>query len=735
MPLVAVTSPTVPGPTESAAAPSGRPTYRADIEGLRAVAVLLVVAYHAGLPIPGGFIGVDVFFVLSGFLITGLLLAEIRDTGRVSLRAFYGRRIRRLLPLSTVVLLTVLVVTSLTMGPLQAGGTARDVLWAGLFVSNWHFAGQALDYFANATTSPVLHYWSLSVEEQYYVVWPLLLLAAARTRARSASSWTSKRRRITVALSLLVVLSLFCSVALTGRSGPYAYFGLHSRAWELGAGALLAVGIGALSRLTRTVARVVGWCGAALLVIAAVMISGEDPYPGWRAVLPVAATVLLVAAGARGADWPGRLVTGRQMLYVGRISYGWYLWHWPCLILGRELFGTAATADVADFAAANSDAPRVLPWWGTVLAVGLSLALAAGCHALFEERLRRSRWLSAVTWRSLAFGTALVAAVVVCSLALTTTVPAGATVSIAAADGQTKVRLVDTPAVAAKDSPTGLGACHASIPASTVADKCQFGDPNGTRTVALVGDSIAQQWFPVLNDIAVANHWRLFVWTKSACPAYDVRVWIKTYSRSYDECTTYRTEVLQKMTAIGHFDAVITSRSSFYHRWVMTDATHRVLSRDVQTQWAAAWERTVEGFGQLADNVILLRDTPTAARDIPTCLEELAAVEACGFPAVPPAANPDCPDGGAVAATCGVAGGLGRVSDGQMFKAESAAVLPAKPRVTVISMNDKICPAATCMPVTDDGVIIYRDRHHLTVRFTRTLAAPLTALLRPLVGK
>src|SRR4051812_25913666 len=226
--------------TEARRAAQLAPAYRGDVEGLRGVAVLLVVVFHAvGRLVPGGYVGVDVFFVLSGFLITGLLLDELRRTGRVSLPGFYARRVRRLLPLSALVLACTVVASALLLPPIDRADVGGDVSSAALGVANWHFAWQSAQYLGGAERSPVLHYWSLAVEEQFYLVWPLLLLLVAGSAGLVRRRWDIAQRRVVVALVALGGASFVVSWAV-GGDGTFAYYGLHTRAWELAAGAGLA---------------------------------------------------------------------------------------------------------------------------------------------------------------------------------------------------------------------------------------------------------------------------------------------------------------------------------------------------------------------------------------------------------------------------------------------------------------------------------------------------------------
>lgn len=304
--------------------------YRPDIDGVRALAVCVVVAYHVGLPgFGGGFVGVDVFFVVSGFLITGLLLRELERTGRVDWAAFYARRVRRLLPALAVMVLTTLALGAVLLLPWkEQPALARAAGATALFSANVLFWHEAFDYFAMPGTSPLLHTWSLAVEEQFYFAWPLAIAGLYRvTRGRAS--------RLAVGLGLACGLS-FASATSAFLTAPASFFLAHARAWEFGAGALLCVAGPWLGRAPGRALEVAGWSGLVLLVATTAGL-GEGPgFPIPAALLPVAATALLVAAGlGTGPSRCSRLLSAGPLRTIGRWSYSWYLWHWPLLAMAR----------------------------------------------------------------------------------------------------------------------------------------------------------------------------------------------------------------------------------------------------------------------------------------------------------------------------------------------------------------------------------------------------------------
>jgi peptidoglycan/LPS O-acetylase OafA/YrhL len=318
--------------------------FRPDIEGLRGIAVLLVVLYHAGtlsnssLQIPGGFIGVDLFFVISGFLITGLLIRERERTGKVSFSRFYARRVRRILPAAAVVLVVTLVIAYQLVALSSRAAVMEDGAASAVSIANIRFA-MTTDYFnpTNNSFSPFLHFWSLGVEEQFYFIWPALLALVA---------WRRPRLGAAVALTAVVIVSFAASVIVTQSSPATAFYMLPTRAWQLAAGGLLALGVGSLARTPQVIRvavgqalSIAGWVALAALVWVALTLDSKTvPYPGTAALLPTLAGVVLIAAGAEQAG-PGAVLRLMPIRFLGKISYSLYLWHWPILILGGLYLG------------------------------------------------------------------------------------------------------------------------------------------------------------------------------------------------------------------------------------------------------------------------------------------------------------------------------------------------------------------------------------------------------------
>jgi peptidoglycan/LPS O-acetylase OafA/YrhL len=538
-------------------------SYRTDIQGLRAVAVLLVALDHAGVSrLGGGYVGVDVFFVLSGFLITGLLIPA-GNRGPVSLVDFYRRRARRILPAATLTLVVTDIVAFKLLNIVRAKQILSDSIFASLFSANIHFAAQGTNYFAQSQPpSPVQHFWSLAVEEQFYIVWPALLLltlfglgvvrirkpslrALRPTRATTEDQRMTPRRlrRLGIVVVALAGASVAWSIYYTHTNPTAAYFSTFTRAWELALGAALAVGAGAIGRLPGWLRVLLGWGGLAAIGIAAVTFTATTPFPGSAALLPTVGAALVIAAGI-GAQ---RLRLGAQRLlglkplrYIGDRSYAFYLWHWPVLIIARQYEGHTLSVGT-----------------NLLLLVG-AFALSIVSYALVENPLRRARWRPA--WRALLLWPAsillvtLLAGVLINHIDVTETqladaaLPAtpmfsphaGATASASVApvgadndDADATAAVVGAVALVERDAPipTGLtppigslltdrysypDACT-TLNGQTSGGICRFGDVASTRTIALIGDSHSQMWMPALLPMASADHWAILPLGKSGC--------------------------------------------------------------------------------------------------------------------------------------------------------------------------------------------------------------------------
>ena len=509
---------------EAGTAPGDRP-FRPDVEGLRAVAVLLVVFFHAGIPVlSGGYIGVDVFFVISGFVITGVLLRERSSTGHTSLLAFYGRRCRRIIPAASIVIIATVILAYLFVGSAAGSRAADDGRWASVFLANFHFTSVGTDYLGSQLPpSPLQNYWSLSVEEQFYVVYPTFFLVLAAIRTRLAL-----RTRLAIGLVVIIVASLAFSVIDTASHPTAAYFSPFTRAWELALGALVAVATPWLLKIPEQLAAIATWVGIMAIVIAAIGFNAQTAYPGWMVTLPVTGAALVIAGGVRAPLAGVEALLGLPPLrWLGRISYSLYLWHWPILIIVAEHTGRSTLP-----------IPQSLAW------ELVALAAAVVTYRAVENPIRHAVALRRIPWGSVGVGAAFVTVTVGYLSAqsglagasvpgtgrASTKVPAAASLPqvlrlVAAARSIRTVppdlappiaQAVSQPAANLGEPATSTG-CVITFAQST-APACTFGDATSTRTMVLYGDSHAGMWFRALDDIAVRSQWRLVVLFKSACP-------------------------------------------------------------------------------------------------------------------------------------------------------------------------------------------------------------------------
>jgi peptidoglycan/LPS O-acetylase OafA/YrhL len=377
---------------------------------LRAVAIVAVVLYHAHVGFAGGgYVGVDVFFVVSGFLITGLLWRELERHGRISFASFYGRRVRRLLPMSVLVVIVTLIASAQWLPPLQLHDVIKDAIASSLYVANFRFALQSTSYLASsAPPSPFQHFWSLAVEEQFYLVWPALLVGIwtvwCRVGRHSRHRAAVSQAKAAGALLAVCVGSFALSLWLTSTNQPWAFFLLPSRAWELGAGGLLALGAPWCARLSKATAVCLGWGGVALIVWSITRLSGTTAFPGVAALAPVAGTVAVIAAGSNASVFgPVALLGRRSFQVIGTLSYSWYLWHWPVLVIAPAIVGHA------------------LGVWDNLGLVAFSGVIAAVSVVVVEAPIRYSRRLALRSGSALALAGALTAAAVVsCGLVAVT---------------------------------------------------------------------------------------------------------------------------------------------------------------------------------------------------------------------------------------------------------------------------------------------------------------------------
>jgi peptidoglycan/LPS O-acetylase OafA/YrhL len=671
---------------------------RLDIQGLRAVAVSLVAIAHAGVTqIAGGYVGVDVFFVISGFLITSLMLREHAREGRIRLGRFYARRALRLLPASTLVVLATLAGSWLFLGPLRFADYAKDAIASAWYVVNFRLADAGTDYFnTDVPPSPFQHFWSLAVEEQFYLIWPILLIVALKIF----------RRRVLLAIPLLALAaaSFAVNLHLTETAPSWAYFGSQGRIWELAVGALLALVAHRLDDIPKPVAAVVSWAGLAAIAYAAVFFDETTPFPGHNAVVPVFGAAAVLACGSAGGRWgAGALLSVRPMVWVGGISYAWYLWHWPLILIVPAAAGFG-----------EHDGPLRL------IAALCGIPLAWLTLHLVENPMRFHRAFKAKAGRGLALGLGLSAAAAATALvaiqfppsltsgaARTNTVEAIATASDPkAALTQLLEQKVDklpsnlAPSMkdtAYKRSEVYTDGCALTMTGTKQTHPCLYGDTKGERTVVLFGDSHVAQWFPALDAIAEKHHWKLYSFTKNACKVAQITIeWNKG---PYSTCDNWRKVTLEKIREMEP-ELVITSSSNSAKLWG---------EGDLGEEWGKGQAETYRMLQQGRTQVLTLLDNPWPKNNAVDC------------------ANANSGNLGACARDRSEADPKPEVTEA-IRKAATAE------DVAVIDPYDWVCaPSGNC-PIVAGNTMVYRDYGHLADGFIEALTPVVEDELLRLFG-
>ncbi|BBY80658.1 acyltransferase [Mycolicibacterium pulveris] len=704
--------------------------FRPDIEGLRAVAVVAVVAFHASIPgMGGGYVGVDVFFVISGFLITGLLWREVSTTGSVRLRAFYGARARRLLPASATVGVITMAASAVLLPPLQATSVLYDGIFSALYVSNYRFVQDGVNYFAAddyLSPSPFLHYWSLGVEEQFYFVWAPLFLGTAwlvrlmlRARREPTRHRVSTQRPYVVTLALVAAVSFGISIALTNVAPAAAFYSLPTRAWQLATGGLVALTIVRWQRLSAKGAAAMGWAGLTLTLLACTLFSPTTPFPGTAALLPTLGAALVIGAGcAAPSQGCGRLLGLPSMRAVGRISYSWYLWHWPVLIFAPLIVG------------------HPLGLGARVAAALISAGLAWLTLRFIENPLRFNPDIRDSPMRSLALGGVATAIAVCAGLALMKTVPAplgrGAPAppliikaahipagsgsgtdayesvvseafsqvqdAVAASAGLEAVpSSLEPPLVnaAAEDKSVYLNGCMRTF-FQTGHPECASGDTSSTTTVALIGDSHAAMWYPALQRLAEERRWRLETLARAGCPILDLPVYSPVLRREYTECHQWRDDIIARLRG----DAPRLVVLSNWRGYGSSGWESGFVSYD--SAWLDSLTRTVQRLRDNGSQVLVLGPIPDPQSVVPICLSgHLDDATACA-PSRLTAVN---------------ASGI---------SAEAAATNAAGGQYA--DLTNLFCASERC-PVIVGNTLVYFDRNHMSLEYSRALAPVIGALI------
>jgi peptidoglycan/LPS O-acetylase OafA/YrhL len=665
------------------------------IQGLRAIAVLLVVVYHFWPGrLQGGYIGVDIFFVISGFLITGQLTRELERTGRIRLPSFYAKRARRLLPASILVLIFSAIATLVILPLSSLGENLREILASTFYVENWSLVVSSVDYLAasnDATT--VQHYWSLSLEEQFYILWPLMLLGAT---ALAIKFWSGRRwRALILVVAIATVLSLAFSIFYTQTSPAQAYFNTFTRAWEFGAGAILAL-LPRFRPRQAWLSNVVGYAGILTLLATGYLYDKATPFPGYAAILPVVGTMAIIVAHRRDNWWDaGRVLSWRPVAFIGDISYSLYLWHWPLIVI----------------------APFV-PGWGLSfvnrVALFLFCFLLAWLTKRFVEDPARSWTFLTSRKPRITFGFMLAAMALSCAFVLTTSVvqqpkydaaasqlastvadpPACFGAASGPTDGLAPIEPCVNPDLATELIPSaGFGnadrpsnpQCLVTLNDSTLFP-CHFGsdDPSAPR-VALIGDSHAYALLDSFIALAKQNGWNLTTYIKGGCP------WTTTPLAARDafaiSCDQWRAHLTDELAKEKPFDIVFTA--ALTDRTVPNTADDEKISTAGYTE---AWKQVLDE----GTPIMTLVDNPSWEDDPNKCLRISASTSDCAEPR---------------------SEGLQKIDP---IASAARAAKAAGSDVTLLDFSDTYCSSTECFAEVG-GANVYRDQDHLTRTFASTL--------------
>jgi peptidoglycan/LPS O-acetylase OafA/YrhL len=679
--------------------------YQPEIQGIRALAVGLVLIYHFWpARLTGGFIGVDIFFVVSGFLISSHMYREAASTGGVKIGRFWARRVRRLLPLSLLVLFVSLLASLALLPKTVWTTTFRQIAASALYTQNWVLAGDAVDYSAadNAATL-VQHYWSLSVEEQFYLVWPIIFVGAIgislALRRRLNANALPKRGYVAILVSLaaLFVASLAYSVVATNADSARSYFVTPTRVWEFAAGSLVA-----LTFLGRQYVgprcSLLAWTGLATIVVSSFWFSSATPFPGWVALFPVAGVcILLGAPGGGSAGAPRWWLSRKPLTFLGDISYGIYLWHWPVIVLARNVLDKEPNLVIK------------------LILIGFTIGLATASKKYIEDPWRNGRVIAS-TKRAMVFavaGTVIIAVSAFAVMPRIDTTPqsmAGRQTGLcfgpgALANGaQCASTLRDSkpdpgPEVVATENVTSsFPGCQVPL-AGTKVVSCGLGADERTadRTVAIVGDSHAVQWFDAMDQLGKTRNWHVKTFTKAACPVtFAIRLLQPAVPGSNSECLAYSHDVADRIARDPSISVVFaSSRSTFYGYASGGDPKLVVPGVD---GYVAVWKQWLDA----GKKVVVLGEVPSlGSQRVPDCL----------------AKNPDNSMACARPAADAVPKHLNLAAAAEKLTSRGVLYMP---------MRDYFCDRTTCYAVVG-GLITYRDSAHISTDYATAMT--------PYIGK
>lgn len=677
-------------------------SYRNDLQGLRAIAVIAVLLFHIWPDhFKGGFIGVDVFFVISGFLITSLLVAEIEKTGHLDLGNFWSRRLRRLLPAATLVLLVSLWASLKWLPETEWLNTAKQVFASGLYFQNWMLVAQSVDYMAREASATVAqHYWSLSIEEQFYFAWPLIVFLCASISRKSGRAIRPTAATFSI---ILLLISLVFSVFVL-RNTPQGYFTTTTRLWELALGATLAI-LWPYLNLATALRIGLSWVGFTMVIASVFVVKQGGDFPGYIALLPTMGAVFLILGNeARGAA--ATLLGMQPLRFIGDISYAIYLWHWPLIVVAKHI-------------------PQLMkvPAWqvntGIIVATLVLSVLTkfliedpfrSGFLAFFKSNRRRFVQGSLATALVLIFaGSGITAFVWVkedkawnelkakekATIHPKSEYPGAAAMDpVSPAPVPTGMPIIPNPVIAEHDM-DGKHAHCMGLTGSMQIRQCEFGVRNGPKTIVLAGDSHAMQFGTAIEKVAKLHGWRFVMFVKPACPFGDFSVYDEGYERG--ECWHFRKEVLRRVLEIKPDLLLVGSaRAGLFGQ---------ISSSEKQISGFKTYlQKYIDGGIRMA----LIRDNPSLRISAPGCV-------------------------------------LAYGKDHNLCNSQRKLVIDTLkdylvnvsemlPEASLVDMTHLYCNKDIC-PAVIGNILVYRDSHHITDAYGKTMAPYFDKAIKKLLLK
>lgn len=634
-----------------------------EIQGLRAIAVLSVVIYHFDSRLlSGGFVGVDIFFVISGFLISGLLISEVRQTSKIDFMAFYGRRIRRLLPAASLVTISTVIASRLIYAPLRWRDIGYDGLFTSLYGANFHFYFSQIDYSnLGSKPSPLIHFWSLAVEEQFYFVIPLVLVLIYKF---------TRTKNINMYLYILFFISFLESIRLTRSNPQLAFFSISTRLWELGAGTVIFLFTSQLSKVKFKARAAVALVGYVAIIYSLFFLNDQDSFPGVLALLPVIGSVAIITASLSGPFPFSRLLSSKPALWVGAISYSLYLWHWPVLRLLSELLG------------------RNLPIWNGLLLLPALLVLSNLTYRYIETPFRTRELFSRSRSNSLLLGVGLMALTIGASSMLINYKSNNVSLEgLSLSTLQTAI-IPPTSCMSADNKFKEIG--------------CIQGNPQSQRSVVIFGDSHADQWVPVLDQLGKKNNFQLHIFTKAGCSPFELRKYQVFTERKTNleidnkDCQDFRLKSYQAIRKISGAPTVLLSTLPYING-----------PENIHSFWTKGVKQTFRQLGLPSKQVIILGDTPYPTVNIADCVSNLIA-----------RSQNQLKKG-----ECSFAMNSSRL---QVNSLEEERRLAKELGISYQSTITWFCDRGICPPLINN-VLVYRDASHISVGGSKLMADQLVS--------